>query len=285
MIRGGTGERHTGYFQKDVEKYPIWRKGRAIEARGAIGEKRVPASKGNWNAVEKGGRGMEKVWSVSIWGDSIGKGIVYDEERGRYAICRENLAARLKREAGIAVENHSVMGYTVLQAAEKFDESSLRPGGVAALEFGGNDCDMDWKAVSEAPDEEHDPRTPLKVFTKTLSGLVEKVRKGGMLPVLVVPPPIDAERYFRWVSKNLNPKAILQYLGDVQHIYRWQERYALAVRDLARKMGCKALDLRDAFLASRDFKELICVDGIHPTEAGYHVIWEAVNGVLCEARG
>ena len=87
--------------------------------------------------------------SVSVWGDSIGKCIVYDEERGRYAICRDNYATRLKAE-GVAVENHSVMGYTVCQAT--LAEKDMRPGGVAAIEFGGNDCDLDWKAVSENPD-------------------------------------------------------------------------------------------------------------------------------------
>ena len=130
----------------------------------------------------------------------------------------------LKAE-GVAVENHSVMGYTVCQAT--LAEKDMRPGGVAAIEFGGNDCDLDWKAVSENPDVYHEARTPIGVFKDTLAGMVKKVRAFDMRAVLVVPPPIDAEKYFAWVSKNLNPKAILKYLGDVQHIYRWQERLSL----------------------------------------------------------
>ena len=78
--------------------------------------------------------------------------------------------------------------------------------------------------------------------------MVKKARAFDMRAVLVVPPPIDAEKYFAWVSKNLNPKAILKYLGDVQHIYRWQERYALAVAEIGSKLNCTILNLRDAFL-------------------------------------
>ena len=85
-----------------------------------------------------------KISSVSVWGDSIGKCVVFDEARGRYAICKDNYASHLKA-GGVTVENHSVMGYTVCQA--QLAEKDMRPGGVAAIEFGGNDCDLDWKAV------------------------------------------------------------------------------------------------------------------------------------------
>ena len=94
-----------------------------------------------------------KINSVSVWGDSIGKCVVFDEARGRYAICKDNYASHLKA-GGVTVENHSVMGYTVCQA--QLAEKDMRPGGVAAIEFGGNDCDLDWKAVSENPDIYHD---------------------------------------------------------------------------------------------------------------------------------
>ena len=49
---------------------------------------------------------------LSVWGDSIAKGVVFDEERGRYAVCRDNCLSKLSRDAGVRVENHSVMGQT-----------------------------------------------------------------------------------------------------------------------------------------------------------------------------
>lgn len=221
--------------------------------------------------------------SVSVWGDSIGKCVVFDEARGRYVICRDNYATRLKSE-GVAVENHSMMGFTVCQAAPRLSEKDMRPGGVAAIEFGGNDCDLDWKAVSENPDVYHEARTPMRVFKETLAGMVERVRAFDMRAVLVVPPPIDAEKYFAWVSKSLNPKAILKYLGDVHYIYRWQERYALAVAEIGSKLDCTILNLREAFLVARDFKSLLCIDGIHPSAKGHQLIWDEVNALMAGAR-
>ena len=122
--------------------------------------------------------------SVSVWGDSIGKCIVFDEARGRYAICKDNYAAHLKA-GGVTVENHSVMGYTVCQA--QLAEKDMRPGGVAAIEFGGNDCDLDWKAVSENPDIYHEARTPIALFKDKLAEMVKKARAFDMRAVLVVP--------------------------------------------------------------------------------------------------
>ena len=53
-----------------------------------------------------------KLRGLSIWGDSIAKGVVFDEQRGRYAVCRDNCVSRLSRDAGVDVENFSVMGNT-----------------------------------------------------------------------------------------------------------------------------------------------------------------------------
>ena len=206
-----------------------------------------------------------KISSVSVWGDSIGKCVVFDEARGRYAICKDNYASHLKA-GGVTVENHSVMGYTVCQA--QLAEKDMRPGGVAAIEFGGNDCDLDWKAVSENPDVYHEARTPIALFKDKLAEMVKKARAFDMRAVLVVPPPIDAEKYFAWVSKNLNPKAILRYLGDVQHIYRWQERYSNAVMRVAARTRASLADVRDCFLARADYRDCVCEDGMHLNQKG-----------------
>ena len=36
--------------------------------------------------------------TICVWGDSIAKGIVFDEERGRYAILRENCLRLLETD-------------------------------------------------------------------------------------------------------------------------------------------------------------------------------------------
>ena len=68
-----------------------------------------------------------KLRGLSIWGDSIAKGVVFDEARGRYAVCRDNCVTRLSREAGVEVENFSVMGNTTEQGLRRMESQTLKP--------------------------------------------------------------------------------------------------------------------------------------------------------------
>ncbi len=217
---------------------------------------------------------------IGLWGDSIGKGVVFDEARGRYAILKENCVHLLSEKLGRSIENHAMMGSTAPQGASRMNDAFLRPGGLAVIEFGGNDCDMPWKEISEAPEKDYQPRVPLKEFSETLTALVQKVRDAGMDAMLVTPPPLHAERYFHWISRGLNADAIHAWLGDIEHIYRWQERYAVAVRDVAMRTGSRLLDLRDAFLDVRTLGDYYCVDGIHPNARGHALLAQAVEQKL-----
>ncbi len=86
-----------------------------------------------------------------IWGDSIGQGIYYREDIGRYRISRRN-CVQLLRESGLEIESHAIMGCTVEKGLEDFCASETVPGGVCVIEYGGNDCDLDWQAVSDEPE-------------------------------------------------------------------------------------------------------------------------------------
>lgn len=213
---------------------------------------------------------------IQLWADSIGKGVVFDEARGRYAIARERCAVRLQEALSVPIANHSRMGATAAEGLENFLSRPAGPGAIAAIAYGGNDCDMPWKDISENPDAAYDAKIPLPDFAKTLADFVSAARARGMRPLLVTPPPLEAERYFAWVCRGLSSEAILRFLGDMQHIYRWQERYAIAVRRVAEDMRCALFDLRDAFLAHRRLPSLYCIDGIHPNAEGHAVIAAAV---------
>ncbi|MDO4357190.1 MAG: SGNH/GDSL hydrolase family protein [Clostridia bacterium] len=221
-----------------------------------------------------------RTFHIGIWGDSIGRGVIYDETAQRYRISPENPCAVLQRELGQQVYNYARMGSTARDGLARMTDDRMDRGGVAVIEFGGNDCDMDWKAVSRAPEEDHEAKLPLEAFKSTMQTLVERAQLNAMEPVLVTPPPIDAERYFRWVSRGLNAANILRYLGDVQRIYRWQERYANAVTAVAHRTGTKLIDLRDAFLAETRVSRLLCADGIHPNERGYRLMSDVAREAL-----
>ena len=224
-----------------------------------------------------------KLRGLSIWGDSIAKGVVFDEQRGRYAVCRDNCVSRLSRDAGVEVENFSVMGNTTEQGLKRMEGQPLKPGNLAVIEFGGNDCDLDWAAACEHPEVEQRGRVPLEAFGENLRAMVRRVRDGGMIPALVTPPPLVAQRYFDWVSRKLDKARILNYLGDVEHIYRWQERYALMIRRVAARENAMLLDVRDWFLSQARFTDLMCVDGIHPNARGHELLFERFSGLLQKA--
>ena len=213
---------------------------------------------------------------LSVWGDSIAKGVVYDEARGRYAVLKDSCLSRLAREKGVAVQNHSVMGQTSENALERMREGDLKPGEIAVIEYGGNDCDLDWQAVSDHPEVPQFGKVPLAKFAQNLKELVRRVCAAGAEPVLVTPAPLISQRYFDWVSKGRSSENILRYLGDVEHIFRWQDGYAECVRSVAKELGVRLVDVRSRMMSSGSLDDIICVDGIHPNAAGHALIYDAV---------
>lgn len=216
-----------------------------------------------------------RINSMHIWGDSIGKGIIFDEARGRYAIARERWSVQVQEALGITVKTHARMGATSADGLDDLMDKAEIAGSLIAIEFGGNDCDLNWPEIAQDPNRPHEARVPLEAFVRNLEQFIAKVRKLGARPLLITPPPLDAQRYFEWVTRNLNAEAVLAYLGDVQHIYRWHERYANAIRDVARQTKCELFDLRDAFLAQHNLPSFLCIDGIHPNEKGHALIARA----------
>ena len=80
--------------------------------------------------------------------------------------------------------------------------------------------------------------------------MIALVRQKGIQPVLLTLPPIHAVRYFDFFTRGgLDRNNILQWLGDVEHIYRWHERYNNAVVQVARESDVPLADVRDAFLS------------------------------------
>lgn len=215
--------------------------------------------------------------AIQIWGDSIARGVTYNETRERYALSPERAALRLR--ALTRVEEHAVMGATVEDGLSAFLPAPRVENAVCAIEYGGNDCDLDWAAVASDPDAPMRPRVPLDRYTSLLTKFVIHVRSLGMRPLLVTPPPLNSARYFRWVTRGLDARAVLRALGDVGHIGRWQERYHIAMRNVAQATATPILDLRDAFLARKDPAALLSLDGIHPNGDGYRLISDAAQAL------
>lgn len=222
---------------------------------------------------------MSKQKKAIVWGDSVARGVIYDAARDRYRLSPCPAAELIAQARGMEITNRSRMGMTSAQgvAMVERDLSSGMRADYAILEFGGNDCDFDWQAVSASPDDVHLPRTVAELYRDNLCRMISDVRAAGMKPVLVNLPPIDGEHYLRFITrKGLSEKNILKWLGSPQRIYRFQERYSMIVSRVARECKCRLFDIRSAFLDVWDSVSLLCSDGIHPTEEGQRLIGQAI---------
>lgn len=217
---------------------------------------------------------------IIIWGDSILRGVIWDEQDGKYKIMKNSSINSFAELTGCTVKNNAYFGMTSTKALNRIttviEKQTMDKSDIVILEFGGNDCDFKWNEVSSAPDSNHQPNTPISCFKNSIQKMIDIFRQKGITPILMNLPPLEPERYFNWISKGLNKDNILRWLGDVAKIYRWQEAYNSAVEWIALQNGCRLINVRESFLISSNYSSQFCADGIHPNEKGHKKILESL---------
>ena len=217
---------------------------------------------------------MGIIRKIEVFGDSILKGIQVNPFNKRYHVDNNIDVDMLSERYSLDIVNRSKLGCTVTKGKKMLDKYLDAAPDCAAIlmDFGGNDCDFDWKSISENPDAEHDPNTPISIFIKVYTEIVAKIMEKGIRPVITNLPPLEPQRYFDWFCKGLNRENILRWLEGVNTIYRYQELYSKTVEEIARSTGSLLVDLRGAFLNERYLGRFLCEDGIHPNTAGQRLI-------------
>ena len=163
---------------------------------------------------------------ITIWGDSVLKGVVLEEGKDRYSLLKNSSIELTKRELDVDIKNNSKFGLTVTKAMRLIQKSLSKDElpNYALMELGGNDCDYNWKEISENPDGEYFPNTPLPKFIDSINNIIENFRKNGIEPILTNLPPLSSQKYFDWFGKNgLNTDNIKRWMGDINRIYKHQE--------------------------------------------------------------
>ncbi|MDD4796198.1 MAG: SGNH/GDSL hydrolase family protein [Eubacteriales bacterium] len=209
---------------------------------------------------------------IAVWGDSVARGILLDEEKGRYVIPKDDVASLVAQKTGYEIRNYARFGCTIgkgleymRRAQEKWDDCD-----VVVLEFGGNDSNFDWASIAREPEATHLPGTPLAQFEQTYVDILQHVQQMGKKAIAMTLPPIEVTGFFDWVTKaQLNRDNVLRWLGDKMYIYRWHEQYNSAILHAALLAGCDVIDIRQAFLGQRSLSDVICKDGMHPNARGY----------------
>lgn len=218
--------------------------------------------------------------NITIWGDSILKGVVLDEQDGRYKVLKNSSVNNFAEITGCSLKNNAYFGMTSTKALNKIansiDKQPINNNDIVILEFGGNDCDFNWTEISNSPEDEHLPRTTIAAFKNSLQNMITLFKEKGVNPILMNLPPLEPEKYFNWLSRGLNKDNILRWLGDVAKIYRWQEAYNTAVEWAALQNGCRLINVRESFLISKNYSSHFCADGIHPNEKGHNKILDSL---------
>lgn len=218
-------------------------------------------------------------YKIMVSGDSISKGVVFDEQKGKYSFLEENYVTLLQSRLKGAVYNVAKFGSTIMKGIDRMQQEIVRKEpDIVLVEYGGNDCDFNWEEIAQNPYGSHLPKTDFDLFKHTLSDVIGSLKNKGIIPVLVTLPPLDADRYFAWISKNSPAvsRSILAWLGSVTRIYWWQERYSSAIVNIAEQTKTKLIDVRGAFLQWPDFTKFLCIDGIHPNKEGHKIIAERI---------
>lgn len=217
---------------------------------------------------------------ILAFGDSIGRGVIFDEAAEHYQPSENAFLPRLERQDGMTVSNFTRYGYTVEKGSSMLEKQkgTIAGSDLVLLEFGGNDCDFDWAAIAENPDGNFQPKTPLDTFRSVYERMVREVLAIGARPLLLNLPPIEPNRYFHHVSRGVCGENILSWLGgDVSYIYRWHEMYSITATAIAQTLGVPVIDIRSPFLAKKNYGDNLCADGIHPNEKGQFLIYQAVR--------
>ncbi len=229
---------------------------------------------------------MENI-AVNIYGDSLMRGTVIDENR-RYHSTIGNLLSRLAGRFGLAFNNKARFGITI-DKGERILKNDLRAGlgcDFALVEFGGNDCSFMWQEIGADPARDHQPFTRLEAFEETCHEMVRSIRQAGAQPVLMSLPPLDAEKHLAFISGGEETRRgnILRWLGDVQMIYRFHELYSNTVVKIAERTGALLVDVRARFLDKHNLREWVGADGAHPTHKGYQLICETFADFITARR-
>ncbi|MDO4217482.1 MAG: SGNH/GDSL hydrolase family protein [Bacteroidales bacterium] len=217
---------------------------------------------------------------IVAFGDSIMRGVVtkqtmIGEGTIKYCISDTNFMDQYGANTQVTVENKSRYGSSIVDGIKNLERfrNSIKPSDAVVLEFGGNDCNFDWAAVSENPHKKHKPVTSIAKFRSTYEKIIRYVISFGAQPILLSLPAIDAQKFFDHISKGHNKDNILQFIGgNVDGISQWHNRYNQEVFKLGKHFDIPVIDITTVFESLDQPSSFLCDDGMHPNEAGHQLI-------------
>jgi lysophospholipase L1-like esterase len=209
------------------------------------------------------------------YGDSITKGIIYDDEKFKYKNLKENFTSIIEKKIKGPVYNAGRFGSTIIRGMSKMYKDVIKKSpDIVLIEFGGNDCDYKWDEIAKNPDMEYKPNTDIITFRETLCSMIDTLKTNHILPVLMTLPPLDPLKYFKWITKeeDFAEQNILHWLGTKDSLFNWHNSYSEIITEVANETSTALIDVRSEFLRCSDYSQFLCKDGIHPNTCGQSLI-------------
>ena len=222
---------------------------------------------------------------IVAYGDSITKGIIYDDKRSKYATLKENFTSIIENKIKGPVYNAGKFGNTIMRGARKmYNDVIKKSPDMVLVEFGGNDCDYKWDEIAKNPNMEYKPNTDIITFRETLLTMINTLKTNHILPVLMTLPPLDPLKYFKWIAKedSFAEKNILHWLGTKDRLFTWHNSYSKMITEVANETGTVLIDVRSEFLKHSDYSRFLCKDGIHPNIEGQSLIATVILNFMKE---
>ena len=109
-----------------------------------------------------------------VFWDSVLKGVIY--ENNIYKVSQNRFSNICEDILGVPIENKAKFGSTIsigkniiFKNIELIKETKSK---YVVMEFGGNDCDYNWREISENPDKEHYSKSSITQFIEIYSNLL-----------------------------------------------------------------------------------------------------------------
>ncbi len=214
------------------------------------------------------------------FGDSILEGIIHDAQTNKYQILKDSFVNLSKQELNIIWKNFARHGSTVVEGEKAFLShlSYVKNCDYIVFSFGSNECNHDWDAVCQYPHKKHGPHLSLSEFHTRYIHLIQLTQKQGKVPLLLSMPPIDAERFFEYISQGRNKKCILKVMdGTTERAHTFHMMYNLEIFKIALECNVPVIDITTYFFKQKNYRDFLCDDGVHPNLKGHTLIAEAVR--------
>ena len=211
-------------------------------------------------------------------GDSIVKGIAPDN--GRYKVLDDSYYNKFTEAVFSPTENKGRFGLTSEKFLKNIEKLKNSDADVIFFSIGGNDCNLNWKAISENPESEHLPAVSKSDFERNLIAIYSFFNKTGRNIIAMNFPPLHAEKFFTYLSQNLNSLNILKWLGNISRIYYHHEAYNSIFESVTRSFNIDMIDIRSRFLREDNLEKLVSIDGMHPSKEGHDLIYREISNHL-----